>query len=126
MIIKITHLAEIATDDIIQALASNYNEIILGAKMRFTRLGRSHLEIIFKSYTELCHYITSGISLMGQTHSRYYASSGNKNYLNITIKNVSILELLTITKAIKKFFKNICPISAIKLLVYADTKFLSD
>ena len=39
MIIKIIHLSNIATDDLIQALASNYNEIILDTYMRFTKLG---------------------------------------------------------------------------------------
>ena len=64
MIIKITHLSNIATDDLIQALATNYNNIILEAKIRFMKLGRSHMEIIFKSYMELNHYITTGIFLL--------------------------------------------------------------
>ena len=94
--------------------------------MKFTKLKRTYLEIIFKSHSELYHYITARISLLGQTHMGYYALTDNRIFLNITMKNVPITELSTISNAIKNYFKNICPITFIKLLVYAGTKFLSD
>ena len=94
--------------------------------MRFTKLGRSHLEIIFKSFTELCHYISSGITILGQTHMGYYASTGDRNYLNITLKNMPIMDPESVTNEIKKFFDNICTVASIKPLIYAGTKFLFD
>ena len=56
----------------------------------------------------------------------YYASSGDRTYLNITMKNVPISESTSISNAIKNYFENICSIASIKPLFYAGTKFLSD
>ena len=94
--------------------------------MRFTKLGRSYLEIIFKFFTKLNFYISNGISLLEQIYLGYYASTNNRNYLNISIKDIPIMDSSAVSDAIKEFFTNIRTIAAIKPLIYAGTKFLSD
>ena len=56
----------------------------------------------------------------------YYASSGDRIYLNIILKNILIMNPSYISDNIKNFFIDICPIASIKPLLYANTKFLSD
>ena len=126
MIVKITHLHDVPSDTIIKALAESYNKIILGAKMRFTRLGRSHLEIIFGSFTELQQHVLSGIKLLGQTLSGYYASRNERTYINIALKNMPIVSPEKISMEIKRKFDNIYPVTAIKPLYFAGTNILTD
>ena len=126
MIINISHLANITSDVIMQALATNYNEIILGAKMIFTKKGRSHLEIIFHTFKELQHHVSTGITLLGQTCLGYYASKNDRNYLNISMRNMPITNMQKILEEIKDTFTGICSIASIKPLYFAGTKILTD
>src|SRR5947209_1794993 len=126
MIISIMALYEIESDIILKALNERYADILLGAKFKFTKNGRMHLELIFHSYGELEIQLAKGIDLLGQNFKGYFASAADCTYLNITFRNMPIYNKQALSDNLYKIFEGICTITSIKPMVYLSTKFLSD
>src|SRR5947209_14268150 len=126
MIISIMALHEIESDIILKALNERYADILLGTKFKFTKNGRTHLELIFHSYGELKIQLAKGIDLLGQNFKGYFASAADRTYLNITFRNMPIYNKQALSNNLYETFEDICTIASIKPMVYSSTKFLSD
>src|SRR6185369_12002027 len=90
IIISIGIFTKIPSDTILQAIDNTYGAVLLGAKFRFTQRGRTHLEFIFHTFSEMEMHLQKGITLFSQTLRGYYASSAGRTYLNITLRNMPI------------------------------------
>ena len=119
-------LHEIESDIILKALNERYADILLGAKFKFTKNGRTHLELIFHSYGELEIQLAKGINLLGQNFKGYFTSAADHTYLNITFRNMPIYNKQALSDNLYETFEGICTIASIKPMVYSSTKFLSD
>jgi len=126
MIISIMALHEIDSDIILKALNERYADILLGAKFKFTKNGRTHLELVFYSYEELEIQLAKGIDLLGQNFKEYFTSVADHTYLNITFHNMLIYNKQALSDCLYETFEDICPVASIKPMVYSSTKFLSD
>src|SRR4051812_16771741 len=126
MIISIMALHDVESDIILKTLNERYEDILLGAKFKFTKNGRTHLELIFHSYRELEIYLANGIALLGQNFRGYFTSVADQTYLNITLRNMPIYNKQTLFDILYETFEEICTIASIKPIVYSSTKFFSD
>ena len=77
LIININALHEVKSDTILLAINQIYGDILLGAKFRFTRNGRTHLELIFNTYQDLETHLFQGINLLGHCFKGYFASAAD-------------------------------------------------
>src|SRR5947209_7242283 len=80
LIININALHEVKSDTILLAINQIYGDILLGAKFRFTRNGRTHLELIFNTYQDLESHLFQGINLLGHCFKGYFASAADHTY----------------------------------------------
>jgi hypothetical protein len=126
IIISIMALHDVESNIILKALHEKYAKILLGAKFKFTKNGRTHLELIFHSYEEMEIQLARGIDLLGQNFRGYFASAANRTYLNITLRNMPIYNKQVLSDLLFETFEGICPIASIKPLIYTSTQFLSD
>ena len=126
IIYNISHLTNAPSDHILQALGQRYGEAILGAKFRFTRRGRTHIEVIFGSMRETEWFLSTGLELMGQTIRGYFATQDDRTFLTIRLNNMPIYNKDSISETIQDLFTKIAPVRSIRPLVYAGTKFLTD
>src|SRR5439155_9694845 len=88
IIIPIGIFTEIPLDTILQAIDNTYEAVLLGAKFRFTQRGRTHLELIFHTFSEMKMHLQKDITLFSQTLREYYASSAGHTCFNIILRNM--------------------------------------
>jgi hypothetical protein len=77
MIISIIALYNIESDIILKALNEKYKDILFGTKFKFTKNGKTHLELIFHLYGELEIHLANGIDLLGQNFRGYFTSAAD-------------------------------------------------
>ena len=119
-------LYEIKFNIILKTLNEKYADILLGAKFKFTKNSRTHLELIFHLYGKLEIQLVKGIDLLGQNFKGYFASAADCTYLNITFRNMPIYNKQALSDNLYKIFEGICTITSIKPIVYLSIKFLLD
>src|SRR4051794_24731802 len=103
-------LHEIESDIILKTLNERYVDILLGAKFKFTKNDRMHLELIFHSYRELETQLAKGIDLLGQNFKGYFTSAADHTYLNITFRNMPIYNKQALSDNLYEIFEGICTI----------------
>src|SRR5947209_11428314 len=126
LIININALHDVKSDTILLAINQTYGDILLGAKFRFTKNGRTHLELIFNTYEDLDTHLFQGINLLTHCFKGYFPSAADRTYLHIIFRNMPIFNKEALSSDLAEIFADICPIASIKPMLYTATSLLSD